>query len=116
MVVPKTFLLLALTLILSVGLLTPLVYSNPEVDALSALKQSSSDPGNVLNSWDPNSVDPCTWIFITCNDQNSVTRVDLGGQNLSDQLVPEIGNLAQLEYLELYRNNLQGSIPASGAF
>ncbi|KAA8516311.1 hypothetical protein F0562_016604 [Nyssa sinensis] len=89
----------------------PLVSGNSEGDALSVLRRSLSDPANVLQSWDPNLVNPCTWFHITCNQDNRVTRVDLGNSNLSGHLVPELGQLEHLQYLELYKNNIQGTIP-----
>ncbi|KAG6498047.1 hypothetical protein ZIOFF_041865 [Zingiber officinale] len=90
------------------------VSSNSEGDALYALRKSLSDPDNVLQSWDPTLVNPCTWFHITCNQDNRVTRVwgDLGNSNLSGHLVPELGHLEHLQYLELYKNNIQGTIPA----
>lgn len=51
------------------------VSGNSEGDALYALRRSLSDPDNVLQSWDPNLVSPCTWFHITCNQDNRVTRV-----------------------------------------
>ncbi|GAB4851825.1 Leucine-rich repeat protein 1 [Ancistrocladus abbreviatus] len=84
---------------------------NSEGDALYALRRSWSDPDNVLQSWDPNLVNPCTWFHITCNEDNHVTRVDLGNSNLSGHLVPDLGKLEHLQYLELYKNNIQGTIP-----
>lgn len=63
----------ALTLTLTV--LLPLVYANSEGDALYTLRRSLSDPDNVLQSWDPTLVNPCTWFHITCNQDNRVTRV-----------------------------------------
>ncbi|KAJ8430964.1 hypothetical protein Cgig2_003548 [Carnegiea gigantea] len=50
---------------------------NSEGDALYALRKSLSDPDNVLESWDPNLVSPCTWFHITCNGDSHVTRDDL---------------------------------------
>ena len=44
-------------------------------DALNALKVQLSDPNNVLQSWDPTLVNPCTWYHVTCNNENSVTRL-----------------------------------------
>lgn len=44
-------------------------------DALNALKTNLADPNNVLQSWDPTLVNPCTWFHVTCNSDNSVTRV-----------------------------------------
>ncbi|GMP39086.1 hypothetical protein CsSME_00010061 [Camellia sinensis var. sinensis] len=84
---------------------------NPEGDALNALKTNLADPNNVLQSWDATLVNPCTWFHVTCNSENSVTRVDLGNANLSGQLVSQLGVLLNLQYLELYSNNISGRIP-----
>ncbi|KAI7732117.1 hypothetical protein M8C21_004335, partial [Ambrosia artemisiifolia] len=80
-------------------------------DALYALKIQLPDPNNVLQSWDPTLVNPCTWNHVTCNNNNSVTRVDLGNASLSGQLVSQLGQLANLQYLELFGNNITGIIP-----
>lgn len=101
---------LTVILLLS-SLLLERAAANSEGDALSSLRKSLSDPDNVLQSWDPNLVSPCTWFHITCNQDNHVTRVDLGNSNLSGHLVPELGKLEHLQYLELYKNNIQGTIP-----
>ncbi|XP_076909296.1 BRASSINOSTEROID INSENSITIVE 1-associated receptor kinase 1-like [Bidens hawaiensis] len=87
------------------------VSGNAEGDALNALKTQLSDPNNVIQSWDATLVNPCTWFHVTCNNENSVTRVDLGNANLSGQLVPQLGQLTNLQYLELYSNNITGHIP-----
>uniref|UniRef100_A0A803PYF2 Leucine-rich repeat-containing N-terminal plant-type domain-containing protein n=2 Tax=Cannabaceae TaxID=3481 RepID=A0A803PYF2_CANSA len=92
--------------------LAPFVCGNTEGDALYTLRKSLSDPDNVLQSWDPTLVNPCTWFHVTCNQDNRVTRVDLGNSNLSGHLVPELGKLEHLQYLELYKNNIQGTIPS----
>lgn len=55
--------------------LAHLAASNSEGDALYTLKRSLSDPDNVLQSWDPTLVSPCTWFHVTCNQDNRVTRV-----------------------------------------
>ncbi|KAH9686223.1 BRASSINOSTEROID INSENSITIVE 1-associated receptor kinase 1 [Citrus sinensis] len=80
-------------------------------DALNALKTNLADPNNVLQSWDATLVNPCTWFHVTCNSENSVTRVDLGNANLSGQLVSQLGQLTNLQYLELYSNNISGKVP-----
>ncbi|KAF2302599.1 hypothetical protein GH714_038998 [Hevea brasiliensis] len=87
------------------------VAGNAEGDALNALKTSLADPNNVLQSWDPTLVNPCTWFHVTCNSENSVTRVDLGNANLSGLLVPQLGQLSNLQYLELYSNKISGKLP-----
>ncbi|XP_047341051.1 BRASSINOSTEROID INSENSITIVE 1-associated receptor kinase 1-like [Impatiens glandulifera] len=87
------------------------VYGNAEGDALNALKSSMIDPNNVLQSWDSTLVNPCTWFHVTCTTDNSVMRVDLGNANLTGVLVPQLGQLVNLQYLELYSNNISGIIP-----
>ncbi|TYI41505.1 hypothetical protein ES332_A01G025800v1 [Gossypium tomentosum] len=94
----------------SFNTLAPTV-ANVEGDALYALRRSVKDPKNVLKSWDPTLVDPCTWFHVTCDADNRVTRLDLGNAKLKGRLVPELGKLERLQYLELYMNNLEGSIP-----
>ncbi|KAG9136828.1 hypothetical protein Leryth_004583 [Lithospermum erythrorhizon] len=84
---------------------------NSEGDALNAFKTNVIDPNNALISWDPALVNPCTYAHITCNTHNSVSRVDLGEMGLSGTIVPELGQLVNLQYLELYGNNLTGHIP-----
>ncbi|CAN1171007.1 Leucine-rich repeat protein 1 [Linum perenne] len=97
---------------LALALCFTVAFGNSEGDALYTLRRSLSDPDNVLQSWDPTLVNPCTWFHITCNQDNRVTRVDLGNSNLSGHLVSELGKLEHLQYLELYKNNLHGTIPA----
>ncbi|XP_076905935.1 somatic embryogenesis receptor kinase 1-like [Bidens hawaiensis] len=87
------------------------IYANLEGDALHSLRTNLYDPNSVLQSWDPTLVNPCTWFHVTCNNDNSVIRVDLGNAALSGILVPQIGLLKNLQYLELYSNNISGPIP-----
>ncbi|KAL2543401.1 Leucine-rich repeat (LRR) family protein [Abeliophyllum distichum] len=89
------------------------VESNSEVDALNAWKNKLTDPNNVLQSWDPTLFNPCTWFHVTCNSDNSVTRVDLGTAGLSGPLVPELGTLANLQYLQVSDNKISGVIPSA---
>ncbi|XP_047069739.1 LRR receptor kinase SERK2 [Lolium rigidum] len=87
------------------------VAANTEGDALYSLRQSLKDANSVLQSWDPTLVNPCTWFHVTCNPDNSVIRVDLGNAQLSGALVSQLGQLKNLQYLELYSNNISGTIP-----
>ncbi|MCO5577016.1 hypothetical protein L7F22_030838 [Adiantum nelumboides] len=98
-------------LLMLAAALLPLVACNLEGDALHAFRRSLSDPDNVLQSWDPTLVNPCTWFHVTCDKDNHVTRVDLGNSNLSGRLVPELGILEHLQYLELYKNKISGELP-----
>ncbi|KAA8545789.1 hypothetical protein F0562_020760 [Nyssa sinensis] len=100
--------ILLLALLLS---LSPTLSTNSEGNALHALRSRLSDPTNVLQSWDPTLVNPCTWFHITCDSNSHVIRLDLGNSNISGSLGPELGDLKHLQYLELYRNNIGGKIP-----
>lgn len=42
------------------------------VDALIIIKTDLNDPHGVLNNWDEDSVDPCSWAMITCSPENVV--------------------------------------------
>uniref|UniRef100_A0A5B7BLE6 Uncharacterized protein n=1 Tax=Davidia involucrata TaxID=16924 RepID=A0A5B7BLE6_DAVIN len=102
--------LLSFLLPILIGL-SPALSTNSEGNALHALRSRLSDPTNVLQSWDPTLVNPCTWFHVTCDSNNHVIRLDLGNSNFSGSLGPELGELKHLQYLELYRNNIGGKIP-----
>ncbi|KAK6241165.1 hypothetical protein QUC31_015176 [Theobroma cacao] len=91
--------------------LSPAISTNSEGNALHALRSRLSDPTNVLQSWDPTLVNPCTWFHVTCDSNNHVIRLDLGNSNISGILGPELGQLQHLQYLELYKNDIRGKIP-----
>ncbi|CAH2035308.1 unnamed protein product, partial [Thlaspi arvense] len=103
---------LSANLFLFVKSLRLLVLYDVTGDALHSLRANLIDPNNVLQSWDPTLVNPCTWFHVTCNNENSVIRVDLGNAELSGQLVPQLGQLKNLQYLELYSNNITGPVPS----
>ncbi|KAL9691967.1 hypothetical protein QQ045_012395 [Rhodiola kirilowii] len=103
---------LRLVLLLSLVLSISSAYSsNSDGNALYAFRVRLSDPENVLQSWDPTLVNPCTWFHVTCDANNHVVRLDLGSSNISGTLGPELGELKHLQYLELYNNNIGGKIP-----
>ncbi|KAG0490808.1 hypothetical protein HPP92_007671 [Vanilla planifolia] len=100
------------SLLLLFGAAVPLSgATNSEGEALHSLRTRLTDPTNVLQSWDPTLVNPCTWFHVTCDDQNRVIRLDLGNSNISGSLGPDLGRLKHLQYLELYRNSFDGKIP-----
>ncbi|XP_021275949.1 probable LRR receptor-like serine/threonine-protein kinase At2g23950 [Herrania umbratica] len=84
---------------------------NHEVEALISIKTELNDPHGVLNNWDEDSVDPCSWAMITCSSENLVIGLGAPSQSLSGTLSRAIGNLTNLRQVLLQNNNLSGGIP-----
>ncbi|KAI3805103.1 hypothetical protein L1987_27158 [Smallanthus sonchifolius] len=80
-------------------------------DALTALKNQLTDPTSVMQSWDATLPNPCTWFHVTCNSEDSVTRVELYSNNITGNIPTELGKLKSLMSLDLYLNRLGGNIP-----
>ncbi|KAF7822330.1 protein NSP-INTERACTING KINASE 1-like [Senna tora] len=85
---------------------------NFEVQALMGIKASLVDPHGVLDNWDGDAVDPCSWTMVTCSSDNLVIGLGTPSQNLSGTLSPTIGNLTNLQIVLLQNNNISGSIPS----
>ncbi|KAF7803141.1 protein NSP-INTERACTING KINASE 1-like [Senna tora] len=85
---------------------------NFEVQALMGIKASLRDPHGVLDNWDANAVDPCSWTMVTCSPDNLVIGLGTPSQNLSGTLSPSIGNLTNLQIVLLQNNNITGPIPS----
>lgn len=85
---------------------------NFEVQALMGIKASLLDPHGVLDNWDADSVDPCSWTMVTCSAESLVIGLGTPSQNLSGRLAPSIGNLTNLQIVLLQNNNITGLIPA----
>ncbi|KAJ9176359.1 hypothetical protein P3X46_011679 [Hevea brasiliensis] len=86
---------------------------NYEVVALVSIKTALHDPYNVLESWDINSVDPCSWRMVTCSPDGYVSALGLPSQSLSGTLSPWIGNLTNLQSVLLQNNAISGPIPTA---
>ncbi|KAL6185484.1 hypothetical protein ACLB2K_041617 [Fragaria x ananassa] len=84
---------------------------NHEVVALISLKGSLNDPHGVLNNWDGDSVDPCSWAMITCSSENVVVGLGAPSQSLSGTLTAAIRNLTNLRQVLLQNNNISGKLP-----
>uniref|UniRef100_A0A5B7AKS7 non-specific serine/threonine protein kinase n=1 Tax=Davidia involucrata TaxID=16924 RepID=A0A5B7AKS7_DAVIN len=93
------------------GLLSP-AGVNFEVQALMGIKASLEDPHGVLDNWDRDSVDPCSWTMVTCSAESLVIGLGAPSQNLFGTLSPSIGNLTNLQIVLLQNNNITGPIPA----
>ncbi|KAG6766395.1 hypothetical protein POTOM_030475 [Populus tomentosa] len=81
--------------------------------ALMAIKTALLDPYNVLENWDINSVDPCSWRMVTCSLDGYVSALGLPSQSLSGTLSPSIGNLTNLQSVLLQNNAISGPIPTA---
>ncbi|XP_022759962.1 protein NSP-INTERACTING KINASE 1-like [Durio zibethinus] len=92
------------------GLLSPKGV-NYEVQALMAIKDALHDPHGVLDNWDVDAVDPCSWAMVTCSPESLVIGLGTPSQNLSGTLSPSIGNLTNLQIVLLQNNNITGAIP-----
>jgi len=42
------------------------------VQALMGIKASLVDPHGILDNWDGDAVDPCSWNMVTCSPENLV--------------------------------------------
>ncbi|XP_059635988.1 probable LRR receptor-like serine/threonine-protein kinase At4g30520 isoform X2 [Cornus florida] len=85
--------------------------SNHEVQALITIRSALNDPHGVLNNWDEDSVDPCSWAMITCSPDNLVIGLGAPSQGLSGTLSGMIANLTNLRQILLQNNNISGKIP-----
>ncbi|KAJ9562164.1 hypothetical protein OSB04_007324 [Centaurea solstitialis] len=82
-----------------------------KVQALMGIKASLLDPHGVLENWDGDAVDPCSWTMVTCSTESLVIGLGTPSQNLSGTLSPSIGNLTNLQIVLLQNNNITGPIP-----
>lgn len=92
------------------GLLSPKGV-NFEVQALMRIKDCLHDPHNVLENWDKDAVDPCSWTMVTCSTDSLVVGLGTPSQSLSGTLSPSIGNLTNLQIVLLQNNNITGPLP-----
>jgi len=84
--------------------------STAEREALIALYNSTDGPNWFDDTGWLEAETECTWYGVTCQD-SKVIRINLYSNNLKGSIPPEIGNLASLTGLWLDSNQLSGSIP-----
>ncbi|GJS28803.1 probable LRR receptor-like serine/threonine-protein kinase isoform X2 [Tanacetum coccineum] len=84
---------------------------NFEVAALMSMKGKMIDEYHVLDGWDINSVDPCTWQMVACSSEGFVISLEMASTGLAGTLSPSIGNLGRLRTLDVSFNNLSGASP-----
>lgn len=95
-------------------LLSPLASSlSDEGKALMSIKASFSNVANVLLDWDEvHNDDFCSWRGVSCgNISISVVALNLSNLNLGGEISSAIGDLRNLESVDLQGNKLTGQIP-----
>lgn len=100
--------------LLAVLLILPIVSSlSGEGKALMSVKASLSNVANVLLDWDDvHDDDFCAWRGVLCgNFSMSVVALNLSNLNLGGEISPAIGDLKNLQSLDLQGNKLTGQIP-----
>lgn len=86
--------------------------STDELALLSFKSMLSSDPSNLLASWNK-SIHFCRWPGVVCGHRHldRVVALHLGSFGLSGHISPSLGNLSFLSELDLHKNQLVGEIP-----
>jgi hypothetical protein len=71
-----------------------------ERSALLTFRAGLSDPANRLSSWEGDNC--CEWQGVQCSNTTShVVKLDLSGSSLVGRILPQLGNLSNLRYLNL---------------
>ncbi|XP_020572899.1 LRR receptor-like serine/threonine-protein kinase RPK2 [Phalaenopsis equestris] len=100
-------------------------------DALLRFKSSISDPAGLLSAWSTESLDHCSWPWVSCDSRSRVVAVNISAaaatscplstptvrgcadltRQLTGSLSASIGELSQLKVLNLPFHRLSGEIP-----
>ncbi|TKY51215.1 LRR receptor serine/threonine-protein kinase ERL1 [Spatholobus suberectus] len=101
-------------LLLMLLLLSP--FASPfseEGQALMAMKASFSNIADVLLDWDDvHNDDFCSWRGVFCDNVSlTVVSLNLSSLNLGGEISPAIGDLGNLQSIDLQGNKLTGQIP-----
>ncbi|KAK9116816.1 hypothetical protein Sjap_015763 [Stephania japonica] len=110
MIMCSSVVLLMIVLALDAAIITSSVLNTPieeeEAHALLSWKRSLSHVSNAsdLHSWN-NVSSPCIWGGTVCNEQGSITVINL-------PIPSELSQLARLQLLDLSQNRLPGPLPS----
>lgn len=66
-----------------------------------------------LNQWAPPNSSHCSWLGINCGPDNSVTKLDFGGLNITKTVPPFICDLKNLTFIDFQLNYFGGEFPKS---
>ena len=132
---PLVFLLLH---VLFISVVPQILTSSPRTEAEALVKwKSSLLPSASFTSWSSSNLENlCKWTGITCNSAGTASKLNVSGQELngtlshfsfssfpdltsldmshillSDVIPGGIGDLAELQYLSFYDNDINGTIP-----
>ncbi|KAJ0231388.1 LRR receptor-like serine/threonine-protein kinase ERL2 [Hirschfeldia incana] len=102
--------LLLMVVFFLLGLASP---TTDEGKALMAIKGSFSNVVNMLLDWeDAHSSDYCSWRGVYCDNVSfSVVTLNLSNLNLGGEISPAVGDLRNLQSIDLQGNKLAGQIP-----
>ncbi|KAL5225194.1 hypothetical protein ABZP36_011833 [Zizania latifolia] len=79
--------------------------------ALMAVKAGFGNAANALVDWDGGS-DHCAWRGVTCDNASfAVVALNLSNLNLGGEISPAVGELKNLQFVDLKGNKLTGQIP-----
>lgn len=86
--------------------------NSPDYNALVAFYNSTNGDSWTNNTnWLDNTKPLNSWHGLTI-ENNRVTQLNLGSNQLAGSIPPEIGNLTELSSLGLYANQIEGNIPS----
>ncbi|XP_066321216.1 tyrosine-sulfated glycopeptide receptor 1-like [Miscanthus floridulus] len=107
---PIPVLVIALVLLISLSTPTSSCTEQEKTSLLQFLAGLSKDSG-LAKSWKEEGTDCCKWQGITCNGNKAVTEVSLPCRDLEGSIGLSLGNLTDLQYLNLSYNSLSGGLP-----
>ncbi|WOL04949.1 hypothetical protein Cni_G13672 [Canna indica] len=79
---------------------------------LEVKRSFTEDPRRVLDDWNSDNPDYCSWSGVTCDSDSAVVALNLSASSLGGSLSPSLGRLSRLATLDLSSNMLTGAIPS----
>ncbi|PIA49876.1 hypothetical protein AQUCO_01300547v1 [Aquilegia coerulea] len=104
---------MVLVMLMVFSTLLPLVSPlSDEGKGLMSIKSAFSNVVNELHDWDDvHNGDHCSWRGVSCDKSFSVVSLNLSNLNLGGSISPSVGDLKNLQAIDLKGNQLTGQIP-----